>query len=85
MNIQLLYHLNSENYHPLYKLSTKGTKKTITFDGYIEYDPPEGDFLGEVIEFFEEDDEQCVNKDWLIRAKRENKADLANKFYRIDE
>lgn len=90
MNLKLLTHILRDDYHPFYLLSTKTKSKEIELDGYLEYygkdDVLPFDFFHEIgdIEINESNVEK-INKDWLIRAKRNNSEELQYRFYRIDK
>ena len=92
MIIKLLALLTVENYHPFYKLSTKTPEKEIILDGVIELtNDYEVSYLGDIDDptptmvSVHDNCETPLNKDWLIRAKREKLKELQYKFYRRDE
>lgn len=91
MVLKLLALLTVEDYHPFYKLSTKTPDKEIILDGVIEMSNDyEVSYLGDIDDPIPtmvniHDCETPLNKDWLIRAKRENLRELQYKFFRRDE
>ena len=91
MVLKLLALLTVEDYHPFYKLSTKTPDKEIILDGVIEMSNDyEVSYLGDIDDPITtmvniHDCETPLNKDWHIRAKRENLRELQYKFFRRDE
>ena len=65
MNISLLHFITNDNFHPFYKLDLKNKGAQIELDDILEL------FVDEVFFHSEVGQNPTVNKDYILRLKRE--------------